>query len=426
MPFFPCAHASHPLWQHAVKQVVVQLRAQIHMQELPRSPALGVVYISEVLASHAAEIVRALTQALPEVRHWVGSAVLSVLGGDMDYGQSGALAVMLPFMDEGDYHVFSDMGASTLVPQRLHPQRVLVHGEASDAALGRAVHSLSQRLGGAALSGGLCRLSGRLPQVAWSGQALAPMPASIGGSGVQVGGLSGIAFGENVRVLHVGMQAVKPIGAWQSITAAEGDWLLALNGQPALPALLQSMGLDGELLQFSAQPSSMWAQMRQTLLCMQPGTVASEGIRPSGVPRIGRVVAVDALRQAVCLDSPVITGQALALCAYDEATARLDMRRACAELWEELTSDVAYVGPVEQEHSLPTGSCICGAIYVRSQQRVLSSRMPHLDDELQLIRHALGPVPLIGFASSCEVEGEALQHLSAQLIVFVQPLHGWS
>jgi hypothetical protein len=45
-----------------------------------------------------------------------------------------------------------------------------------------------------------------------------------------------------------------------------------------------------------------------------------------------------------------------------------------------------------------------------------------VDAELQLIRHALGPVPLLGFTSTYEVDGTALQQMSAQLLVFTQPL----
>ena len=46
MPFFPCAHAGHPLWQHATRQVIVQLQAQISMQPPTVRHGLGLVYVS--------------------------------------------------------------------------------------------------------------------------------------------------------------------------------------------------------------------------------------------------------------------------------------------------------------------------------------------------------------------------------------------
>ena len=96
MPFFPCAHAGHAVWQQAVQQVVVQLHAQISMQKLQAECPLGVIYVSACYASHAREIVAMLSQALPQVQDWVGCAAHTVLAGDMDYGQTGAVAVMLP------------------------------------------------------------------------------------------------------------------------------------------------------------------------------------------------------------------------------------------------------------------------------------------------------------------------------------------
>ena len=50
------------------------------------------------------------------------------------------------------------------------------------------------------------------------------------------------------------------------------------------------------------------------------------------------------------------------------------------------------------------------------------ARMPQADAELQLIRQVLGPIPLLGWTTSCEIDAGQLQHLSAQLLVFTQPL----
>lgn len=109
MPFFPCAHAGHPLWPHAVRQVVVQLGAQISMQNLKAPANLGLVYLSASYAEHASDIVGMLSKALPEVQHWVGCAAHSVLAGDMDYGHAGAIAVMLPYLQAQDYQVFQTL-----------------------------------------------------------------------------------------------------------------------------------------------------------------------------------------------------------------------------------------------------------------------------------------------------------------------------
>jgi hypothetical protein len=68
------------------------------------------------------------------------------------------------------------------------------------------------------------------------------------------------------------------------------------------------------------------------------------------------------------------------------------------------------------------GRSICGAVYIRNQRRHAPARLPQVDAELQLIRHALGPIPLLGFTSSYEIDAGQLQDMSAQLLVFTQPL----
>ena len=130
MPFFPCAHAGHPLWQHATRQVIVQLQAQISMQPPTVRHGLGLVYVSASLAAHAAEIVGTLAQALPQVQDWAGCAAHSVLAGDMDYGHTGAVAVMLPVLAPGDYQLFSDIATHKPAQPGMTAQAALVHGEA--------------------------------------------------------------------------------------------------------------------------------------------------------------------------------------------------------------------------------------------------------------------------------------------------------
>ena len=108
-------------------------------------------------------------------------------------------------------------------------------------------------------------------------------------------------------------------------------------------------------------------------------------------------------------------------CQADAQAMRTDMRRACAELWELLTTS-AVASPDAATTSVPTGRSICGAIYIRNRHRHAAVRQPSVDAELQLIRHALGPIPLLGFTSSYEIHAGELQDMSAQLFVFTQPL----
>lgn len=419
MPFFPCAHAGHPLWQHAVKQVIVQLRAQISMQQLEAHTHLGVVYVSASYAEHARDILDMLSRALPEVQQWVGCATHAVLAGDMDYGHSGALAVMLPYVKAQDYQVFSGM-----TPWRstdFSPHAALIHGDAASPKVAYQIQALQQQLGGAVLTGGACDLQNYHAQWSWGAKAMTAMPLSIGGGGVQKGGFSGVAFAANVECMSVGMQGCKPIGRALTITQAEGDVVLELDGKPALTAFFGEVDWGKVLGQKNPNTDAIWKKVEQSLMAMLPPDEPINTECLSTHARVMRVAGVDPLRQGIVLEGIPVQGCRLTLCQPDEQAMRAEMRRACAELWESLTAAVAH-SPAEADIAAPHGRCICGAIYIRNQHRNPMVRSPHIDAELQLIRHALGPIPLLGFTSSYEIDAGQLQCMSAQLLVFTQPL----
>ena len=418
MPFFPCAHAGHPLWPHAVKQVIVQLRAQISMQKLDGQPCLGVVYVSASYADHAADIMSMLSGALPEVQHWVGSAGHSVLSGDMDYGHTGAIAAMLPYIARADYEVFSGAGPWQ---GRLRPHTMLVHGDASSSRMAQHVQDFCRSMDAAVAVGGLCDLQQQHAQWSWGAKAVGSMPASIGGGGVQVGGLSGLALTQQVACMAVGMHGCKPVGSSCTVTAVDRDVILSLDGQPALAALFPQADWEAVLTQHDPHHDAVWNQLQHTLLAWMPsGSVSISKTLPPQA-RVVRVIGVDPMRQGIVVDGLPQVGTTLVRCQHDAQAARVEMRRACAQLWEVLTAAHVHTedGAVAAPHAARS---ICGAVYIRNRQRHDMARSMQVDSELQLIRHALGPVPLLGFTSSLEIEGGKLQHLSAQLLVFTQPL----
>lgn len=415
MPFFPCAHAAHPVWKQAVHQVIVQLNAQISVQQLGDTPCLGLVYVSAPYASDAAGVAGMLASALPQVQHWVGCTGHGVLAGDMDYGAAGAVAVMLAYVQTQDYHVFSDAAAATA--QGFVAQHALVHGDAASTALAAHLTDLQQQLQPAAMVGGVSDLQTRHVQWTWGLNAV-PRPASIGGDGVQMGGLSGVAFSAGAECLTLGMHACRPSGRSYTITGVEDNVVLELEGRSALDILniAASGAAAGDAL-----PSTLWAVAPA---CTQ---VHSNCLPPQA--RVLRVMGVDTQRQGLVLSGRAQVGEVLTGCLQDVQAARADMRRACAQVLDALTCDVIPIAP-EQEPgasaSHGAGRSISGAIYIRNHARHGRAPRPRVDMELQWIRHALGPVPLLGFSSSAEIEGPHLQHLSAQLLVFTQPLQALS
>lgn len=421
MPFFPCAHAGHAQWQHATKQVVVQLKAQIGMQQLDRPPSLGLVYISQAYASATSAIFSMLAEALPEVRHWVGCAATSVLGGDLDYGQAGALAVLLPCIDASDYQVFAEGALSPPDFSALQASMALVHGDAQQPGVDAQLAALQAALPDGQVVGGLSALAHGQAQVVRSPGLRQHMPASLGGAGVQRSGISGVVFGAGVQMLAISMQGCKPLGSPLMATQVDGHCLLALDGQPAMDVLLDRLALGPAITAARPNADFIWGQVQQTLLALSPQPTPTDGKCIEPQSRAQPIAGLDPLRRGIVLGAALQPGYSVTLCQSDEQAQRAEIRRACAEISDALVPEEVCSADHGQPVQ-PHGFCISGAIYVRSQHRQAARATMQLDAELQLIRHALGPIPLLGFTSACEVDGGALQHLSAQLIVFVQPL----
>lgn len=419
MPFFPCAHAAHPLWHHATRQVIVQLQAQISMQPPTLRHGLGLVYVSACLAAHSAEILTTLARDLPQVQHWAGCAAPSVLAGDMDYGHTGAVAVMLPVLAPGDYQLFSDIASHKPAQPGVAAQVALVHGDAAAPALVPQLVELARQLECPDLLGGLGHLGQDHAQWVWGSAVLGRLPATVGGGGVQKGGLSGVLFGHGVELLHVGIQGCRPLGPSHTVTHAEGAALLALDGRPALDVLFGHLNWQEAVDLPGAAPHRLPAQLRQTLLALSPPSPWASGTSVDLAAHVLSVVGIDLLRQAVLVEGLPQPGQTVTLCQADTQVARAEVRRACAEIGDWLAPEPT---PAQDGQAVAIGRSISGAVYIRSALRHPVPRSAQVDAELQLIRHALGPVPLLGFTSTYEVEGAALQQMSAQLLVFTQPL----
>jgi small ligand-binding sensory domain FIST len=116
-------------------------------------------------------------------------------------------------------------------------------------------------------------------------------------------------------------------------------------------------------------------------------------------------------------------GMTLAFCERHAAAARADLIRVCAEIREELepqevTADVAQaLGAGEAESAPHLARGIAGAIYVSCSGR----GGPHFGGpsaELQIVRRALGDVPLVGFFAGGEIARNHVYGYTGVLTVF--------
>ena len=416
MKLFPCGHATHPQWRMAAGLAIAQLRAQMALTEFASAPSLGLLYITDHYAHEAEALFAHVREELPQVRDWAGTTGVGICAGAAEYWDEPALAILLCDLPPAHYRVFS--GLSPLPARRAGawPARTaLVHAEPKTPELPELLAELAERTSEGFLFGGLASSRGQAPQFAWQGDAQA------GGAGCLLGGLSGVAFSPDVACMTRLTQGCQPVSAAHTITRTDDLVALELDGEPALEVMLRDLNISLD------EPQQAIRVVRQTLvglgLPQQP--VVSRTGHLAQDARVRHIVGLDPMRQGLALAEHLQTGMGLVFCRRDPQAARADLTRICAELREALEPEsqpleAALLQAGDPTQTMPSaGRRIAGAIYVSCTGRG-GAHFGGPSAEMQIIRHALGDVPLVGFYAAGEIAGHQLYGYTGVLTVFVQ------
>ncbi|WP_374665220.1 FIST N-terminal domain-containing protein [Ramlibacter sp.] len=414
MKLFPFGHATHPQWRMAAGLVLAQLRAQMQLPDYAASPTLGLLYVTDHYASAAQDILDHLAAELPEVTDWSGTVGVGIASSNVEYFDEPALAVMLCALPPQSYRVFSGVAP---LPASWPAHTALVHADAATPDVSELIGELADRTASGYLFGGLAASRGDTVQFAVAADGNLRGQGRAGG--VFRGGLSGVAFDAEVALVSRVTQGCHPVAGTHRISAAEGNVVLALDDEPALDVLLRDTGVSLD------QPQLAMGTLRATLA----------GLSAAGADAAGRaghfgsevlvrhLIGLDPQRRGVAVASPVETGMRLAFCRRNVEAARADLVRICAEIREELEPQdqpLAVAGaraaaePLAQPHP---GNGIAGAVYVSCAGR----GGPHFGGpsaELQIVRRALGDVPLVGFFAGGEIAHRHLYGYTGVLTVF--------
>jgi small ligand-binding sensory domain FIST len=115
----------------------------------------------------------------------------------------------------------------------------------------------------------------------------------------------------------------------------------------------------------------------------------------------------------------------MAFCQRHAQAARADLTRVCAEIREELEPEemslpVAAAMASREAVSTPSPARrIAGAVYVSCTGRG-GAHFGGPSAELQIVRHALGDVPLVGFFAAGEIARHHLYGYTGVLTVFTE------
>jgi small ligand-binding sensory domain FIST len=408
MNLFPFGHATHPQWRMAAGLVIAQLRAQMTLPGHAPQPRLGLLYITDHYAQSAADILAHLREELPMVQDWSGTVGVGVAANNAEYFDEPGMALMLCDIPAHQYRVFS--GAQPL-PTEFSAHSALVHADPMTPDLAELIGEMAGRTASGYLFGGLSASRHQTMQ-------FAATPSSSQTQGVLTGGLSGVAFNADVQILSRVTQGCAPISKERQITEAEGHVVYALDGQPALEVLLNDLNVS------LSEPQSALQAVRATLVGLsaaQDPAVKRTGEFDDAV-LVRHIIGIDPVREAVAVAQPVEAGMRLTFCQRNAVAARADLTRICAEIREalepeEMTADLAGALNADTHTNPHPARRMAGAIYVSCAGR----GGPHFGGEsaeLQIVRRALGDVPLVGFFAGGEIAHQELHGYTGVLTVF--------
>jgi small ligand-binding sensory domain FIST len=411
---FPFAHATHPQWHGAAALVLAQLRAQMAGGSHASAPNLGLLYITDDFVDAARDILDYLGAELPGVTDWSGTVGIGIAATNVEYFDEPAMAVMLLEIPSDQFRVFSGVSPLNL---GFEAQTSLVHVDPSTPDVTELLGDMARRTESGYLFGGLSSSRARSVQFALSGDGT--LPGQARSKGVFSGGMSGVAFGPQVDVISRVTQGCKPVSKVRVVTEARDNVVIALDGEPALDTLLTDLKVSLD------QPEAALSAVRATLVALAaPRTgAANAAVRLTGnlgnETQVRQIIGLDPGRRAIAVGDAVHPGLQLAFCRRNAETARADLMRICAEIREELEPSEVEYASVDGPCAEPVGERkrIVGAVYVSCVGRGGAHfGWPHA--EMQIVRQALGDVPLVGFFASGEVAYEHLYAFTGVLTVF--------
>ena len=218
-------------------------------------------------------------------------------------------------------------------------------------------------------------------------------------------------------------QGCQPVSREHEITAGDGNVVTSLDGESALDVMLAYLGVSLE------QPRDALEKVRMTLVGLRN---VDAGLQDGRIQRPGQfgadvvvrhIIGLDPARSGIAIADMPAVGMKLAFCERNAEAARADLVRVCAEIREELepeelTLEVASALVGNDADAAPhPARRIAGAVYVSCSGR----GGPHFgapSAELQIVRRALGDVPLVGFFAGGEIARHHLYGYTGVLTVF--------
>lgn len=366
---FQLGHADHADWAICCDQAVAQL-------DNPASGAtLGFVFVTDAFVGVMPGIINRLRDKTG-IADWVGTVGLGICCTGSEYFERPALVILTTPLAENDYHLIStdgqDWASLTRASEEVNGGAYfgMIHADPSNPSIVDVVEALPRHANDAFFVGGLTSSQGANWQVA---------------KGVMQGGVSGVLFGSEVPVRTQLTQGCTPIGARHEITRCERNFIVELNGRPALDVFREDIG---EILARDLRRAAGYIFAALPIADTDTGDYL-----------VRNLVGVDPRAGVVAIGELVEVGDKVMFCRRDQASAKQDMVRMLQDL----------------KRSLPAPPK--GGVYYSCLARGPNLFGPNAE-EMETIREQLGDFPMVGFFGNGEISNNRLYAHTGVLSVF--------
>jgi len=361
----------------AIAELVTDCLEQIG--SIPPGANLGFVYATDPLAGSFGEVLDRLARGAPQI-HWIGTVGMGICASGSEIYDQPALALMIGSIPEDSFRIMpSFLDDQAPLPRELaawlqhqHYCFGLLHGDPSNPALPSLLGQLAQATASGFLNGGLSSSGGPNPQAA---------------DGLVHGGLSGVLFNQQVRILTDHSQGCSPIGPPHEITRAQQNIAISLDHQPA----------------FEVMKSDIGEVLARDLRKVAGYVFAALPIPESdtGDYLVRNLVGVDTKRGLIAIGDLLEGKQRMMFCRRDGNSAREDLQRM-----------------LERLRRRAEGNPIRGGVYISCLGRG-RYQFGENSEELNLIQQALGDFPLVGFFANGEIYNGRLYGYTGVLTLFL-------
>jgi small ligand-binding sensory domain FIST len=404
----------------AAALVLAQLRAQMALHGYASSPTLALLYVTDHYAGAAKDILEHLQAELPLVTDWSGTVGIGVVSNNVEYWDEPAMAVMLLELPSDQYRVFSGVAPLGL---GFEAHTALVHADGNTSDLAELVDEMAERTDAGYVFGGIASSRAQSLQFAVGGNG--NISGHGAASGVFQGGLSGVAFGADVALVSRVTQGCTPVAKEHTVTQADHNVAVALDGEPALDVMLRELNVSLD------EPQHALEVVRATLVGLADvggPHISKPAVRHTGnfgdEVTVRHIIGLDPGRKGVAVAAVVPEGAKWVFCQRNVQAARADLTRICAEIREELEPQempmetVAALQASELDAAPHPARRIAGAVYVSCTGRG-GAHFGGPSAEMHLVRRALGDVPLVGFFAGGEIAHRHVYGYTGVLTVFI-------